>query len=539
MILKNIRIVLLLVFVAVSILLIGPNPFPSGYVITYVDKNSTINLPAGTVIYKINDADVTGELLQKEYYGTIWLDTSLGRKPAKLNGTLGISAEMAGATNLNFGLDIKGGILAVIEPNTTNSTIIEQISSTLQTRINLYGLRESTFRTVQYGGKGFIEISMAGGTKEEMADLLNRQGKFEAKIPFMLKVSNNQSELQLDKKYTFTVESGSISVDSQTAAEGETFTLAGISFTVDQINTSSVNLTALVYDGSDITSVYYDPQRSFVQPQSDGYKWQFAIQLRSEGAEKFARVTQNIPLAPVTPGSTERYLESPIQLYLDRNLIDSLNIASDLKGKVATEIAISGYASTMDQAKKERSKLQSVLKSGSLETSIMIVQMDTISPNLGSSFLYSAAMAGLAAVIGVVAVVFLRYRKLRIALPMSLISFSEVVIILGAYAAFKATVDLAAIAGIIAVVGTGVDAQIIMADQALRKETGLETLKEKLKRAFFIIFGAGGTVIAAMLPLLSVSGLTGFAITTIIGVLVGILITRPAFGAIVEKLIKE
>ena len=56
-----------------------------------------------------------------------------------------------------------------------------------------------------------------------------------------------------------------------------------------------------------------------------------------------------------------------------------------------------------------------------------------------------------------------------------------------------------------------------------------------------MIFGAGGTVIAAMIPLMIIGFglLRGFAITTIIGVLIGILIARPAFGDIVKKIIKE
>ena len=100
---------------------------------------------------------------------------------------------------------------------------------------------------------------------------------------------------------------------------------------------------------------------------------------------------------------------------------------------------------------------------------------------------------------------------------------------------------MAAIAGIIAAVGTGIDSQIIILDQTLRKEAREETLRERLGRAFFIIFGAGGVVIAAMLPLMTLGFglLRGFAITTMIGVLAGILITRPAFGEIVRRLVKE
>jgi preprotein translocase subunit SecD len=103
------------------------------------------------------------------------------------------------------------------------------------------------------------------------------------------------------------------------------------------------------------------------------------------------------------------------------------------------------------------------------------------------------------------------------------------------------TIDLAAIAGIIATIGTGIDSQIIILDETLTGESRNLSLREKIKKAFFIVFGAGGTIIAAMFPLmiLGFGLLRGFAITTIIGVLAGILIARPAYGAIVEKLEKD
>ena len=56
-----------------------------------------------------------------------------------------------------------------------------------------------------------------------------------------------------------------------------------------------------------------------------------------------------------------------------------------------------------------------------------------------------------------------------------------------------------------------------------------------------MIFGSASTVIAAMLPLMviGIGVMRGFAITTIIGVLIGIFITRPAFSRIAEKIFES
>ena len=65
--------------------------------------------------------------------------------------------------------------------------------------------------------------------------------------------------------------------------------------------------------------------------------------------------------------------------------------------------------------------------------------------------------------------------------------------------------------------------------------------KDKLKKAFFIIFAAYTTTLAAMFPLFKAGAglLRGFALITIVGVTVGVFITRPAFATIIEKLTEE
>jgi len=70
---------------------------------------------------------------------------------------------------------------------------------------------------------------------------------------------------------------------------------------------------------------------------------------------------------------------------------------------------------------------------------------------------------------------------------------------------------------------------------------GIDRNKEQIKRAFFIIFVAYATGIASMIPLFwAGAGLfTGFAITTIIGISIGVFITRPAYSVIIEILLSD
>ncbi len=121
--------------------------------------------------------------------------------------------------------------------------------------------------------------------------------------------------------------------------------------------------------------------------------------------------------------------------------------------------------------------------------------------------------------------------------------FSEVLIILGFAALTNWNLSTLALAGIVAAIGFGVDDQILIIDETRKKEKKY-SIKEGLKRAFFMIFGAGATTIFAMLPILVIGfgvykEIAGFALTTIIGVLVGILITRPAFSKYVEYILAK
>jgi len=118
-----------------------------------------------------------------------------------------------------------------------------------------------------------------------------------------------------------------------------------------------------------------------------------------------------------------------------------------------------------------------------------------------------------------------------------------VLLLLGFISLIQFPINLSHIAGFIAVIGTGVDDLIIIADEILQRE-GVATgrvFQNRFRKAFWVIGAAAATTIVAMSPLtvLGLGDLTGFAIITIIGVLIGVLITRPAYGDILRKLVLD
>jgi preprotein translocase subunit SecD len=164
----------------------------------------------------------------------------------------------------------------------------------------------------------------------------------------------------------------------------------------------------------------------------------------------------------------------------------------------------------------------------------------SLEPALAQTFRSNSAITGLFAVLAVSVAVYTRYRDARIAAPMVVTALSEVVLLLGFAAVVGYPLDLSVIAGFIAVIGTGVDDLVIIADEVM-SDGGADSSRvfdSRFSKAFWVIGAAAATTILAMSPLavLSLGQLQGFAIVTILGVLVGVLITRPAYGDILRAL---
>lgn len=210
-------------------------------------------------------------------------------------------------------------------------------------------------------------------------------------------------------------------------------------------------------------------------------------------------------------------------------------------GSISQSYQISGYAppslpleSKLSYAQQQSQMIASILSGGALPVHIIVGTPKVMPPTLGKHFLYISAIAAVLAVAVVTLIIVIRYRRAFLILPIMLTTFVELFIIVSVIGLIG-TIDLAAVAGMIAVVGTGVDAQIIITDELITGKS--EAMKFKLGNAFYIVWADAILLIIAMLPLLfstSLVDIVGFAESTILGALLGVLVTRPAYGAIVS-----
>jgi preprotein translocase subunit SecD len=250
-------------------------------------------------------------------------------------------------------------------------------------------------------------------------------------------------------------------------------------------------------------------------------------------------------LANMTPNYINvTFNETQIDSWPLVGLISSPILAPSItNGNVSSSYEISGLApitlpvsQRLAYATNESKTIASVLSGGALPVAVIPGSPTTIPPTLGSKFLYVSAIAGIIAVLAVSIFITIRYRRLFLVAPILLTTVMELFIIVSIIG-LVGTIDLAAVAGMIAVIGTGVDAQIIITDEIIAKKVDLSA-RSLLGKAFYIVWTDAALLVVAMIPLFlstSLVDVIGFSEATIFGALLSVFITRPAYGAIVSK----
>lgn len=275
-----------------------------------------------------------------------------------------------------------------------------------------------------------------------------------------------------------------------------------------------------VFTGDELTRI--DP---FGYEAKSG-SWGVPFTITEEAAKRFrdAAVATNFSL---------------VYMYLDDVEVNRAPLSPSLQrelavGQVVRSMVLEtgGDQAGMDEARR----IEAILRSGALPIKVEVVGSYDVSAALGEGFGRAAIIAGLMAFVGVSAVIYARYKRPGFVIPVLITGVSEIIIIFGVASLIRWDIDLPAIAGIIAAVGTGMDNQIVILDEILMEKK--RSMRYRIKNAFFIVMGSWMTLVAAMIPLFAFGFglLQGFALTTMIGATAGVFITRPAFARMIQFL---
>jgi preprotein translocase subunit SecD len=282
--------------------------------------------------------------------------------------------------------------------------------------------------------------------------------------------------------------------------------------------------------------LYGDSIVSVGIPSFHDEQWHTPFTLNDEGA----RTLQKIAL---DTGAIDNPDSHYLMMYLDGVEIYGAPLSPSAASKLREGPIYSWEASTGtdEAAKTEATALQVHLRAGALPVNVKLVGSGHVDAGLGAKFKTASVVTGLISLVAVAAVVYFKYKRPEILIPMVGTSFSEVIMLLGVAAVIGWQLDLPAIAGIIATIGTGIDHLVIITDEVLYegKLPPTKVFKSRIGKAFTIILGAASTNIIALSPLvvMGFGSLKGFAITTIIGVFLGVIFARPVYGVVIRELL--
>jgi preprotein translocase subunit SecD len=476
---KDWRVLTLVILVIISLVVIYPHIDSKGNLATNIQYG--LDLQQGAWLQLEFKAEVIGfttDLPQEQFI-------------ASLSKNLDTEVQLIDANHLEIRkpysqealepiIAVSGGKLISYQPGVSKNTA-DLVKRILENKINTMGTKDAKVNTLTglNNVARYVRVELAGVDMKQAGEIVGKQGKFEIRI--------------------------------QTTG----------------------NATEHILYGDAITSVQTPSQ----QPAGSN-KWGVGFTLSEAGANAFRD-------SAIKYGATLDPNNHQLAMLLDNATVYSAPLSGDLASQLQGQPTRQLFASTGSgtPGMQQATNLEIHLRAGALPVDVSIAGSGSTSAALGEHFKMMSLLAGILALITVAFVIYYRYREPSIVLPMVLINASEIVILLGFICLIKFQVDLPTIAGLIAVVGTGIDQLVVITDEILHegKVPSPNLYLKRLSRALGIIVVAAGTVLIAMLPLalMDLSTLKGFAIITMMGVLVGVIVTRPAYGKIIMEILSE
>ena len=438
---------------------------------------------------------------------------------------------------ISTGLDLQGGSIIIIETERPlDAAEMDQVLTIMDERLRGgLGVRDVKVRAL---GDQHVRIEIAGVTPEDAKKLIGKPGKLEVRIGNVSAFTGD--ELDRVDPFTYEPRSGGWAVPFTISDE------AADKFRDAAVETGFASVYMYMDEGTKITA--------FTRGEPEGLK-ELLKELEITGDINVTVTNLTTVTIIKLDNNMEEIGEKQEEIidFLNKSNITTYNVTrtglvndAPLSPTLKAELGAGESVRSLiletgsgEEGRIEARRIQVILQSGALPIKVSVVGSHGVSATLGEDFAKNAILAGIAAFLGVALFIYARYRNPLIVLPIVLTGFSEIVIILGFASLIRWNIDLPAIAGIIAAVGTGVDNQIVIMDEVMSGDK--KSIRYRIKSAFFVIIGSYLTLVAAMATLfvIGMAMLKGFAVTTIIGATSGVFVTRPAYARIVEYMLAK
>ncbi|MFC6222422.1 protein translocase subunit SecDF [Hymenobacter artigasi] len=209
---------------------------------------------------------------------------------------------------------------------------------------------------------------------------------------------------------------------------------------------------------------------------------------------------------------------------------------------VQSEISGGGTSITGSFAIEDTQDLANQLKAGKLPAPTRIVEEAVVGPSLGKEAINQGLYSSLAGVVIIMLFMAFYYGRAGVVADVALLF--NIFLILGVLAQFGTALTLPGIAGLILVMGTSVDANVLIFER-IREELDhglglMDAINKGYSRAFSAIFDSNVTtmLIAVILGFFGTGPVQSFAITLGIGVLTSFLSAVFVSRLIIEWMVK-
>lgn len=367
---------------------------------------------------------------------------------------------------VQLGLDIKGGVYAVLEADTGKLSgdklqeTMEQTKEVINERVNQMGLKEPT---VTVEGMNRIRVELPGA--EDSQEAIDTIGQ------------TAQLEFRLANK-------------------------------------------SLIMTGDNVKDAGIDKD-------SKNGRYKVTLQFTSEGAKKFEQATRDAISGMVKSAygnekdsDKAEVKDNAIVILLDNKIKSAPTVEKIISGDSCEITSAGGFS------QKEASKLSALIRGGALPVDLKVISSSTQSATIGMDALEKSVTAGLIGLLIVLIIMVAGYRMMGVAADIALLFY--IVILVAIMAMMGSVLTLPGIAGIILSVGMAVDANVvifsrireeIIAGKAIPAATRIGS-----KRAMTTVIDSQVTTLIAAVVLyqMGTSSVKGFAWTLMIGIIVSI-----------------
>lgn len=414
---------------------------------------------------------------------------------------------------LNLGLDLKGGTYLVLEidkekvPKDVDVTdALDRAMEVIRNRVDQYGVAEAL---ITKQGDRWISVQIPGIKDSEVAkELIGKTALLEFRLvetgEVITKISDKIRDLGLKPE--------------EGIQNSEVLKLVPTGYVLLPGREKNFYL---VKSTPELTGAYLTTAKLELGRGDYGLP-HVSLEFNSDGTRIFSKVT-------------ELNIDRPLAIVLD-GVVQS---APTIKSRIPDGRAIIEGNFTLEEAKF----LATVLRAGALPAPVKIIEERTVGPTLGKDSVVTGIRALVIASILVFLFMIIYYRVSGIIANLALIL--NIFLVISLMAAFRATFSFPGLAGIVLMIGMGVDANILILERIKEELRNGKTLRVAVdlgyQRALVTIIDSNLTTVITTVFLFGfgTGPIKGFGMTMLIGltanIYTAVVVTKMIYEFIIEK----